>query len=186
MLPRQGTDFSLVIRKPGRRANEQLAWYVAADGGVLMSMSPLWCQWLECDECDLTGHGWTRFVHQDDQDITREALNRLQAHQSLAPFTQRWVARSGRVLTLRISAWIWVSPHGYVRRVVGGARWIDSHAAVREHGQQASFFGASEKLRTRATHSAPRRNLRRTQSQVHDPTQYHHADSETQQPQLTF
>jgi hypothetical protein len=60
-----------------------------------MTLSPLWGQWLKCDPDDLLGHGWTNFVHRDDQHLTRTAVDVLQANQSPRPYRRVRIGNAG-------------------------------------------------------------------------------------------
>jgi hypothetical protein len=127
-MPRLGIPFQAI--RGGRRlapiSVDLRGWFVAAPGGWVQALSSRWWEWLKCEEGDLLGHGWTRFVHIDDRHLTVAAVSALQANKCPQPYRQRWVASDGELLSLRVSAWVWVSPAGAVRRVVGCAEPVDA------------------------------------------------------------
>lgn len=148
----QPTSLTLASRNIEKPAPNPAAFFIMQEGGWAITIAQPLADWLGVEIGDLLGRGWTHFIHPDDHELTRRAVNALQIERPPPPYDQRWIAESGAVIRLRITAWISVSPSGRVRHVTGFARRLEGDYAIVGAAVDRDPQQAIEDMGTGTTH----------------------------------
>ncbi len=103
----------------GRRRDETRAWYRATHGMFTIAVSDTLPRWLRCEDWELLGRGWTRFVHPGDHDRVRATTDLLQAGRlPPEPRVRRWIATDGGIVATQMRFLFARSPSGAVTHII--------------------------------------------------------------------
>lgn len=115
-------------------------------------MHPRVARWFHCQTADFLGHGWTRFIHPEDQDFTVQAVNTIQAGIIPNPYVQRWRTTTGADIFVRIKWWLVMRPSG-LWQIAGR---ITNLSAAHAGYSATSIIGRCQIPRTGTTDSTAR------------------------------